>query len=120
MQLFSTVFMLCILMALPGTRNLLLPVVSCFPRTHIILYVLFLISLYLVMLCSQHAEGFLESDYVRGVAKYGLSVAQSSVCLYGYPTALYALIMAGVCTVFFYLDILIILPSWSVDSVPSS
>ena len=106
-------------MAPLGSRRQRRPVVSCFLMIHNTLYVLFLISLYLVTLDSQEPEGFLESTFVTGVAKYGLSVTQASLKSYGYPTVLYALIMAGVCTFFFYLDISIILPSWSVDSVPS-
>jgi hypothetical protein len=101
MLLSSTVFMLCVLMAPPGSRFQRRPVVSCFPMIHNTLCVLFLISLYLVTLDSQEAEGFLESNFVTGVAKYGLSVAQASLKSYGYPTALYALILAGVCTFFF-------------------
>jgi hypothetical protein len=60
------------------------------------------VSLYLVTHDLQAAEGFLESDYVTKVAKWALGLAENSVLSYGFPCALYALIMAGVRTTFFF------------------
>jgi hypothetical protein len=51
---------------------------------------------------SQQPEGFLESNFVTVVAKWGLRLSHGSRRSYGYPYAMYALIMAGVSTPAFF------------------
>jgi hypothetical protein len=99
----STVFTLSALMAPPGSRPRPRPAVSCFLGIHFTLCVLLsiFITVYLETLDLQEAEGFLESEYVKSVAKWALEQSERSIYKYGHPTALYALIMAAVRATFF-------------------
>jgi ABC-type spermidine/putrescine transport system permease subunit I len=54
----------------------------------------------LVTLDLQVLVGFLESHFVAKVAKWAHVLSENTMIAYGYPSALYALIMAGVCAIF--------------------
>jgi hypothetical protein len=54
----------------------------------------------LVTLDLQAPVGFLESHFVAKVAKWALVLSENTMIAYGHPSALYALIMAGVCAIF--------------------